>query len=120
MDVGEQVLENQQQKERLPRPLKERREENERGPLLFSAQGKNEEAVSKVMWWWRTEERSTEKYAHPAGHTHTHTQSQEHTYMQAERPPTIDIHDKDTKQDPQRNAFIIYTPNCAQGMHAYM
>lgn len=80
--VGAGAGESAAEKERLLQPLKERREENKRGPSLFSAQGKNEEAVSKVMWWWRTEDVSTEKYAHPAGHT----QYQEHTYMPAEKP----------------------------------
>lgn len=52
--------------------------------------GKNEEAVSKVMCWWRTEEGSTEKYAPPAGHTHTlsHTHSESRTCIHAGRKAT--------------------------------
>lgn len=42
LEGWEQVLEIHRQKEKVtPRPPKERREKNENGTLLFSAQGKN-------------------------------------------------------------------------------
>ena len=113
--VGSRCWRISSRKERLPRPFKERMEENERGASLFSTPEKNEESVSKVMRWWRTDEGSTEKYTHPAGCTH----SQSWTYICAGREATRHRHTR--KDTPQGKCFYMMTHlTVHKDMRAYM
>lgn len=116
LDGGEQVVENQQQKEKVTLPLKKGggEERGERTCCLIILRS-GEKWRSRFQGCVVMENRGgIHRAVHPPSGAHTPRVKNVHTCRQKGHPAQMHKTRRHS-EDTQKRAFILYTPNCAQG-----